>query len=155
MNPPLDKISWTTKEYFHQEKTADWYWVVGIVTISIALISIILNNVIFAILVIVSSFTLSLFASRKPEDIKITVDQKGVTVGKTQYPYINLDSFWIETREIQPKIILKSKKMLMFFIVIFIEEVEIEEVKELLNRHLPEEEHQEPFLEKLLVYLGF
>ena len=149
------KISWQTQEYLHREKTADWYWIVGIITVSIALISIILSNIIFAILIIVSSFTLSLFASKKPETVEVEINLSGVTFGKTHYPYANLDSFWIERREHTPKIILKSKKMLMPFIIIFIEDVPEEKVREILLQHLPEEEHIEPFLEKLLIYFGF
>lgn len=151
----MEKISWTTVEYIHREKTTDWYWIVGIITVSIALISIILNNIIFAILILVSSFTLSLFASKKPETVSVEINHSGVTFGKTHYPYKHLDSFWVETREIQPKIILKSKKVFMHFIVIFIEDIEEERVREVLSQYLPEEEHHEPFLEKLLMYFGF
>ena len=151
----MEKLSWHTHEYLHSEKTADWYWMVGIVTISIALIAIILNNIIFAILIIISSFTLSLFASKKPEIVEVMIGRTGVSVGRTQYPYSHLDSFWIETREIHPKIILKSKKIFMPLIIIFIEEHDPDDVHAALIQYLPEEEHTEPFLEKLLIYLGF
>ena len=103
----MGNLNWQAHEYLYSEKTADWYWIVSIITISIAIIAIILNNIIFAILIIVSSFTLSLFASRKPEIIDVEINPSGVTVGKTHYPYAHLDSFWVETREFQPKIILK------------------------------------------------
>ncbi|HEY4508803.1 MAG TPA: hypothetical protein VJC13_00785 [Candidatus Paceibacterota bacterium] len=148
-------ISWKTIEYLHQEKTSDWYWIVGIVTVSIALVSVILNNLIFAILILVASFTLSLFASRRPEIIQIDIDDKGVTIGKNHYKYADLESFWIETREHIPKVLLKSKKTFMPFIVIFIEDIGPDEIHEVLSQHLPEEEHTEPFLEKLLLYFGF
>ena len=151
----MEKISWQAPEYFHTEKTSDWYWIVAIITISIALISVILNNIIFAILIIVSSFTLSLFASKRPQIVEIQIDNSGIVVDKTRYPFTHLESFWIETREMHPKILIKSEKIFMPFIVIFIEGIEIEKVHEMLSRHLPEEEHTEPFLEKLLIYFGF
>lgn len=151
----MDRISWTTVEYFHTEKTNDWYWIVGIVTISLAIISIILNNVIFAILIIVSSFTLSLFASRKPHDVTVTIDNTGVTFGKTHYPFKQLDSFWYETRDEYPRLFLKSKKMFLPFVVIHGHEDDAEQVREYLSRHLEEVEHTEPLLEKVLMYLGF
>ena len=151
----MNDLKWNTLEYLYKEKTADWYWIVAIVTISIALIAIILNNLIFAILVIVSSFTMSLFASKRPEIATVEINNSGITVGNTKYPYINLYSFWVETREIHPKIVLKSKKIFMPFIVILIDEVEPEQVREALLKYLPEEENVEPFLEKLLLYFGF
>ncbi len=151
----MKKITWETIEYLHREKTADWYWIVSIVTLSIALISIILNNIIFAILIIVASFTLSLLSSQKPKIIKAEVNNIGVLINKTLYPYKELDSFWVETRDHNDRILLKSKKILMPLISVFIDDVDPEEVRELLAEHLPEEEHREPFLEKLLKYLGF
>lgn len=150
-----EKISWKTIEYLHREKTSDWYWIVGIITISIALISIILNNVIFAILIIISSFTLSLFASKKPELITVDINNLGITVGKNHYPYKDLDSFWIETRDAHPRILFKSKKVFMPFIMVLLEDVEPESIRELLSKYLLEEEHTEPLLEKLLLYFGF
>ena len=150
-----NKIVWQAHEYLHSEKNADWYWIVGIVTASIALISTILGNIIFALLIIVSSFTLSLFASRKPELVNIEINESGVNVGATRYPYANLESFWIETRDAHPRVLVKSKKVFMPFVVLFLNNEEPADIHSLLSEHLPEEEHTEPFLEKLLIYLGF
>jgi len=151
----MEKLSWETIEYLHKEKTSDWYWIVGIITISIALISIILNNVIFAILIIVASFTLSLFASKKPEMITVVIDDIGITTGNMRYPYKDLESFWVETRDSYPRVLVKSKKILMPFISLLIEDLDPDTIRDLLSKHLPEEEHSEPLLEKILLYFGF
>lgn len=150
-----ETISWQAPEHLHTEKTSDWYWIVGIVTLSIALIAIILDNLIFGILIIMCALTLSLYASKKPRIVSVKIDNRGVTVGTMRYPYDNLDSFWVETRQAVPKILLKSKKLFMPFIAVLIEEVDPEEVRSILLNYLPEEEHTEPLLEKLLIYLGF
>jgi hypothetical protein len=151
----MDKLNWETQEYHYTEKTADWYWIVGIVTITIAIIAIILNNIVFAILILVASFTLTLFASKPPKIMEVEINNLGVNIGRTHYPYGNLESFWVETREHVPKVLFKSKKLLMPYIVVFIEDVEPGDVRLFLLNHLAEEEHVEPFLEKLLIYLGF
>lgn len=151
----MDKISWQAHERIFTEKTNDWYWIVTIITISIAIISIILNNIIFGILVIISSFTLSLVASKKPEYLETTIDSRGIRTGKIFYPYENLDSFWVETRDAHPRLIIKSKKVLMTFITILLEDMNPDDVRDFLSQHLHEEEHVEPLLEKVLIYLGF
>ena len=151
----MQHISWRAPEYIHTEKTADWYWIVGIVTISIAIIAIILGNLIFGILIIVSSLTLSLYASRPARMIEIDVSGLGVKIGSQFFPYAELDSYWIDTVGPHPKIILKTKKKLMFFITALIENESPEELDTFLAHYLPQVEHTEPFLEKLLVYLGF
>ncbi len=151
----MEKLTWKTIEHLHTEKTADWYWIVTIVTISIALIAIIMNNIIFAILILVSSFTLSLFASRRPKIVSVLIDKYGITFGETRHPYTELKSFWVETNEHYPKIILKPQKTFAHFIVIYIDDIDPEDVRETLLEFLPEEKHVEPILEKLLFYLGF
>lgn len=151
----MNKITWETIEYFHTEKTNDWYWIVGIVTLSIAIISIILNNIIFAIFIIVASFVLSLFASRKPDIITVVLDNAGVTFGKTRYPYSSLESFWFELNDAHPRLLLKSNKMFMPFLVIHAHPEDSDEIRGFLSQHLKEEENTEPLLEKVLMYLGF
>jgi hypothetical protein len=153
----MEKISWTTIEYLHSHKTTDWYWIVGAVAVSIAIISIIFNNIIFAILILVAAFTLAMFASRPPQEIPVEISGAGILVNRTLYPYTELDSFWIELNEVHPKMIIKSKRLLMHYIVVFLDpsEASPEEVHGMLSRYLREEHHSEPFLEKLLVYLGF
>ncbi len=152
---PLHHISWHAPEYIHTEKTVDWYWIVGIITISIAIIAIILNDVIFAVLIIISIATLSLYATRPPHMVEIDITSTGVHNGSTYHPYDELESYWVETRHAFPKVIFKSKKKLMFFISILLEDADPEEVNHILSQHLPKVEHTEPLLEKLLIYLGF
>ncbi len=151
----MEKISWKTIEYLHQEKSTDWYWIVGIVTVSIAIISILLNNLIFAILIIVASFTLTLFASKHPEEMLVELKEKEIVFGKTKFPYTELDAFWVETKEGLPRIILKSRKIFMPYISIFLEDTDPEQVKEFLSPKLKSEEMTEPLFEKILLYLGF
>ena len=151
----MEHIEWHAPEYIHTVKTSDWYWIVGIVTISITLICIILNNAIFGILILVSAATLSLYASRKPDTVLMRADARGIYIGSLHYPYSTLESFWIEMRERHPRIIIKSKKRFAPFVTMLLDETDPEPVHAFLSKHLHEEEHIEPFLEKLLIHLGF
>lgn len=151
----MDKISWETHEYIHTEKGSDWYWIVGMVTVTIAIISIILNNVIFAILIIVSSITLSLFASRRPKVVDVKIDNRGVQFGRTMYPFVNLESFWVETRDNFPRLLIKTKKIFMPLVVIHVDPEDEEILRSILMNYLKEEELSEPLLEKVMIYLGF
>jgi flagellar motor component MotA len=53
------------------------------------------------------------------------------------------------------KIILKSRKLMMPYIIIFIEEVDPEEIREIMLKYIAETEHNEHFIHKLLERLGF
>ncbi len=73
----------------------------------------------------------------------------------TLYPFLSLESFWIPHDEFPAKIILKSHKMFMPYIVMYIDEVDPEEVRQVLLKYIAETEHHEHLLKKILERLGF
>jgi hypothetical protein len=149
-------MEWEAHEYEHKERTSDWFWVVGILSVSLAIASVIFGNIIFGVLILISAFTLTLFASRPPSTLQVQVDEKGISRGKIYYQYHTLKSFWIDTEHPHKKIILRSEKMFMPLIIVPLgEEVDIEELHENLSLNLSEEFHSLPFVEKILEYLGF
>jgi hypothetical protein len=149
-------IAWQAHEYEPRERTADWFWAVGIISIGLAVASIIMGNLLFGILIILASFTLSMFAARPPEILDVVIDEMGIRMGDRLYPYRSLESFWIETEGDQ-KILVKSQKLLMPYIVVPIPdgELDIEAIHHLLSAHIPESFHAESPLEKILERLGF
>jgi hypothetical protein len=151
----MDKLEWQTHEYIHRDKTADWYWILAIITVSVVIISIILNNLIFAILVIISAITLALYATRQPKIITIEITESGIKIGDEMHLYGDIESFWIETRDSFPRIFIKSKKKLSLYTTVLLGDMDPGAVHDILSNHLVETEHTEPFLEKLMLYFGF
>lgn len=152
----MDNISWHALEYKKREKTADWYWAVGIIAISIAVISIFMHNILFAILIIIAVSTLVMFAVREPKIIHIELSDKGVRLDKQLYPYVSLEAFWVDaSEEKEERIILKSKKTVMPLIIVPIEEYNHEDVRSFLLGKLTEKEMHEPLSQKVMERLGF
>ena len=131
-----DKIQWKAHEYSHKEKSSDWFWAVGIIAFSVAAAAIIFSNVIFAILIILSAFTLCLFAARKPLLIDIELNSKGIVVDKRMYLYQTLDKFCVSRGGHGDVIILKSKKAILPYVTVPADQVDTEEIKEYLSKHL-------------------
>ena len=149
-------IEWDAHEYEHKERTQDWFWAVGIITVSLSIVSIIFGNIIFGILILISAFSLSLFINRPPETIHSLIDDRGIVKGRVRYPYDTLDIFWVDEDHPHKKIILRSKKTLMPLIVIPIgNSIDPERLRDILAEYLPEERISLPLVEKLLEYLGF
>ena len=145
-------IQWEALEYEHKSKTPDWFWSLWIISGGIMAVSIISGSILFAILIFVISFTLSLQAVQKPKVINFEVNEKGVIVDQSKYPYENLKSFCIHKKEDFPKIILNSKSTLIPYIILPLENIEAEKVEEFLLNHLKKEEHDEPVIHKLTKY---
>ena len=151
-----NRISWSAPEYKRKEKTADWYWAVILISFAIVVTSIITHNILFAILIVISTAILMSFSITAPKIIQININQKGVAIEKEMYPFATLESFWVESQDEENlKIILKSKKLIMPLITIPLEEHRHLDVREFLLQYLPEVEMHEPLSQKLMEKLGF
>ena len=148
-------IYWNAPEHFHIEKTPDWYWGVGIITLALSAVCIILGNVITGIFVLVAATTLVIHASRPPWIVYHEINDRGIMIHDKFYSFLHLESFWIPHDEFPSKIILKSRKFMMPYIIIFIEEIDPEIVREVLLRYIAETEHHEHFLHRILESFGF
>lgn len=150
------KIEWDAREYEHKERSKDWFWAVGIITVAVAVAAVIFGNVIFAILIIICAFSLSLFINRPPEDVHVLINEKGIKKDHTLYLYDSLESFWIEKEHSHKKIIFHSKKLLMPLIIVPLsEEIDADRLEKTLIRFLPKKIEQLPLAESILEYLGF
>lgn len=150
-------IQWQAHEYEYIEKDTNWFWAVGIITAALALVAILVGNILFALVILLAGFTLSLHAARKPDIVNFEINPKGVKVDATLYPFSTLESFWVdELNEINPKIIFKSEKPFMPVIILPMPaETDPEDIREYLRYYLEEEEMYEPLSHKLMEYLGF
>ncbi len=153
-----DTIVWKGYEFEYKEKTTDWFWAVSIIIVSIASISIIYDNYLFALFIVLAGIT-SLTISKKEPSYRIyQLDKKGVTISKRLFPYKDLKSFYIEDgRFTPPKLLLKSTGVLSQIIVMPIETdmVNGESIKQFLLDYLPEEELHEPIPHKIMEFFGF
>ncbi len=149
-------MEWEAHDYEHKERSSDWFWAAGIVTLAIVLVSIIFGNIIFGILILVSAISLALFINRPPENVRVSVTDKGIQRERIFYPFETLESFWIDTEHPHNKIILHSKKLFMPLILVPLNSsINIEQLHTRLEEHLKEEYHSLPLVEKILEYLGF
>lgn len=89
-------ITWRAREHQHIEREGDWYWALGIISVSCALTSILFGNFLFALLVVVAAVTFGIVASRPPVVVSCALSEKGLVVDDNFYPYEEMHAFWIE-----------------------------------------------------------
>ncbi len=149
-------IFWDSPEHIYTEKNNDWYWAVGIITITAATLAFILGNIIFGILIIVGVFSLLVHSSRKPDTVHCEINDRGIVLNQTLYSFLNLESFWIDSEKEEKKLIIKSSKTFMPYIIIHLTtEVDAERIREILLDYIAETEHHEPLSQQIMEKLGF
>lgn len=153
----MESLSWQAPEYYHEHKTADWYWAVSIIAASGAAVAVVFNNILLAILITIGAISLMLVSSRPPKIVDVKIDANGIIYGKFRYPYSSVKSFWIHEYDHHAKLLLASTKALAPLVVISIDpaETDPQEVRALLQPHIAEEEQHEPLLQLIMEYLGF
>lgn len=150
----------STFEYYHRHKAADWYWTVGIIAVSLAIVSLIFANVLLALLIILAAFTLMMYAARPPREHDVEITEAGVTVGKYRYSYGNLQSFWLEHTEhvTAPSLLIRTNRTVMPHLLIPVADMpedEKEQIRIFLRTKIAEVEQHEPLLEQIMEYIGF
>lgn len=148
-------ISWEAPEHYYVEKGADWYWAVGIITLAIAAVTFMFGNIITGIFVVVASVALVVHASRPPRIVSFGITDRGVMAGDVLYPFLSLESFWIPHDEFPAKLIIKSRKTFMPYIIIYLDDIDPEQVRKIMLTYIAETEHHEPVFKHILERLGF
>lgn len=150
------KLEWQSYDRVEQRHSPDWYWAVGIIALSLAVTAVIFNNILFAILVFVSTVVLFLRTLQKPQLLRYELTNRGLWTNKDFQPFTAFDSFWVEEDTApQPKLLIKSKGMLTPLLVAPLEGVTPDAIRELLSEYLPEVEQHEPLSKRVMEFLGF
>jgi len=152
----LDQIEWTAPEFEHYQKSKSWFLVLGLITIGLFIWALWTKNVLFALLIGLSYFSLSVYALKKPRDVSLAIDPRGVRINKTIYDFDSIRSFWIfyeppYTRELS----LRSRKTFMPYIKIPLGEQNPVEVRDFLIKYIPEKKHVESLVDNLAKSLRF
>ena len=148
-------IRWQGSEHEHVERGSDWYWALGIFALCTALISVLLGNFFFGLLIIVAAGTLGLLAKSPPPVVEFELSDRGIRVGTTMHRYEEIISFWVEDHDADPPILLVDTiKWLSPNLVIPLTDVDPKQVRAFLSERTEETPMKEPVWHKILEFFG-
>jgi hypothetical protein len=148
-------IRWRAQEHEHVERGSEWYWALGIFAASTALISILLGNFFFGILIVVAAVTLALLAQSPPPLVNFELSDRGIRVGDTMHRFEDVVSFWVEDHDADPPILLvDTTKWLTPNLVIPLTEVDAGQVRAFLSERTEEKPMKEPVWHRALEFFG-
>ena len=151
-------LTWQTKEYNYYPKGYVW----KTVFFSLSLVTIIifafwLKNYPLTILTIISLAAFYISAHKKPKEITILINDQGIKVGQSFFPYKNIKSFWIFYQEKGDKeLSLKIKALLIPDLRIPINHQDPIQLRHILLKYnIPEEKQVESLLDLILKIIRY
>ncbi len=148
-------VSWITPEFTYHKKGLGWFIALALIAIVFFIIALIMQNYIFALLVLLASFLIYIQALKKPPKIKVAIAEEGITVRETLFLYKELSSFWLfEEPEIRI-LSLESKKLLRPRISIPLAQQNPNEIRQILIGFIPERRQEETLTDMLARKIKF
>jgi len=153
---PKNHLKWSAPEFIQYSKSKSWFIIAGLIAAGLLLWALLTKNFIFALLIGLSYFSITVFALKKPRGINLAITAKGIKIDKTLYEFDNLKSFWIFYEPpLVKELSLRSKKTIMPYIKIPLGEQNPVKVRRLLMKYLPERKHKESLIDNLSRGLRF
>lgn len=153
--PPTPVLRWSAYEHDHIPRGSDWFWALGIVAISVALVAILFHDVLFAILILIAALILAMLANVSPDLVEFEISDRGIKVGGTMHRFEEIISFWVEDHGVErPLLLVDTIKFMAPNLIIPIEHIEPRQVRAFLRERVEEVPMREPFAHKILEFFG-
>ncbi len=150
-------MEWEVLEHPDRIRKPDWFWGIGIATVVGIVLASITKNFLLAFLILLSGVLLVLFSLQKPKMMKIEISDQGIKINKDLFRFETLKSFWIYSTA-KGRLMLSlhsSRRFLPIFTVPLAQTIDPVILRDELLKHIPEEEHQESFADKVSERIGF
>ncbi len=158
-----ESLSWSVLTHEHKDRSVDWYWAFGLISIVGIAASIYFMNILLAIILAVGLGTIILLTVRGPREHDVHLTSRGIDIDGTLYRYPAIQSFWVsvehpedETLDLDPRarLFLTTSGYLHPRIMLPLEDIEhAEDVRDYLLQFV-DEEHQEPHFTEHLAELA-
>lgn len=149
----LKPVSWEAEEYVTYQHSFWWFVGLGAIATLLIILAIFYMGWSFLVLVIVSVIAIIVYILRPPRKIHYTLDNKGLTEGKTLHKYDEYRAFGILKEDSHFSAVLIPKKRFGLRVKIYFPEGQGEAIVDQLGNHLPMEEVKLDFLDKIVNFL--
>lgn len=142
---PNPIFAWEGREYTFEEKSADWYWALGIVATASTIAAILFGNILLALVIVAAAISVALAASRPPRMHRFALFDEGVMIDEHFYPFeIMLHYSVLEYADetLPPSLSIKTKRFLTPHFLIPIIGHDPVEIYAFVGQHLPEGRHE-------------
>lgn len=148
-------VSWEASEYILHHKDTGWFVILGSVSVALAVLLYFVVDIWAAIVVIMMSVTIIVYAQRKPEVLNYSLTTEGLSIGNKNYTFSQFKSFnilhdgGVESIEFMPL------KRFMPGISIYFDTAHKDQIIDILSLQLPHEDKEPDFVDRIARRLRF
>lgn len=147
-------VRWQEKEYIHQDRSATWFIVLGIVSVVLmALAYLLMKSLTFTLLIPVMAATLTIYIRRPPAINDYTLSRKGLHINDRLYPYSDFRSFSVVQQTGINSFVLVPRKRFQISQTVYFPEQAGEAIVDMLAARLPMKEVSPDLIDKILTRL--
>jgi len=149
--PPI--FEWQAAEYEFQEKSADWYWALGIIATAAVIAAVLFGNVLLALVIVAAAIAIALQAAKRSKVHRFAITEQGLEIGMRLYPYDTMLHFSVleyPDHDVPPALSIKTRSLLSPHLLVPIVDVDPDEVYEYLSFHLAEGNHEASVIDRLV-----
>lgn len=151
-------VAWEGREYDHTPKSADWYWVLGIVSVAGVIALTLFGEYLIAFLIAVAAAVIALHTKKPPPMHQFRLVDQGLVIGDELYPFERMISFSVLEdieQELPPLLSIKNESWLSPHLMIPLDGVDADLVYAAFLQHVDEREHRHTFADLVAAWLGF
>lgn len=150
------RFSWQAQEYEFDDKSAEWYWALGIIATASIIASILFGNYLLAIVSASAAVALGLQATKEPHVHFFQLSEKGLSIGNRLYLFDLMHSFsvleYIDNSK-PPVLSIKTHSLLSPHLMIPLEDVDADAVYAFLFAYVDEGAHADTFVDHIIEWL--
>jgi len=150
---PSYLVSWQAEKFENFERHPKWSIFVFLILIGLLIYSLLTNNFLMSIIVILSGILIYLFEKKDPELYNFAICQTGIVAHDRFYDFLNIEDFWIfyeEGAAGRKELSLKTTNHLRPYVHIPLgKKANPNIIRKILKKYIPEEPHKESLLDAL------
>ena len=149
-------IEWTASEYISHEKSISWHGALfAAAAVLIVIVFVVSRDILSTIVIALSAVAMSVYAKKKPEQKAYRLDDQGVSINDSLYPYAAFKSFSIVEEGSINSIWLKPLQRFSPTTVIYFPPDQEEAIEDLLSHYLPFEQKSMDAIDRITRRIRF
>ncbi len=154
--PHRHVFEWEGKEHEFDDKPAEWYWTLGIIATASIIASILFENYLLALVLLVAAFAIGLQAAKEPGVHQFKLSEEGLVIDHRLYRFELMHSFsmfeYIDPEK-PPVLSIKTNSLLSPHFLIPLEGIDADAMYAFLFAYIDEGEHKETWLDRVVDFL--